>query len=400
MSEGHAVLSPSGAAGWINCPSWKNDTRGSGYAREGTAAHELAAMAITANIPARAYIGRVITVTDGGVSESFEVDEEMADYVQEGYIDHILAVPGDLYVEQKLSIEHITGEAGAVGTSDAVILSGDELIIADLKYGAGVEVSAYENEQLMIYALAALEEFGMVFMPTHVRMMIFQPRRQHISEWQITVEVLLEFAEKAKLAATAWLDSQDGEPVYSPDTEVCRWCARKANCPGLMRMVTETTLCDFDDLTQESLPAPSYDTHGASLGLLKQKTELVSMWVRAVNDAVYKALLNGEEVDGWKMVAGKEGNRQWANKKTAEDVMKSMRLKLPDMYTMNIISPTGAEKLLKKDNPRKWARLQDLIVRAPGGLSVAPEYSRKTAITNQRVATADSFENLEEEALA
>jgi len=48
-------------------------------------------------------------------------------------------------VEQRLSIEAITKEPGAKGTSDAVILAGEELVIVDLKYGRGVKVDADEN---------------------------------------------------------------------------------------------------------------------------------------------------------------------------------------------------------------------------------------------------------------
>jgi hypothetical protein len=34
----------------------------------------------------------------------------------------------------------VTGEEGAEGTGDAVILRDDEIIVIDLKYGRGVEV--------------------------------------------------------------------------------------------------------------------------------------------------------------------------------------------------------------------------------------------------------------------
>lgn len=68
---------------------------------------------------------------------------------------------GALHVEQRLPIGQWTGETGAHGTADAVIVAGEELIVADLKFGMGVEISAVENKQLMLYALAALDKFGL-----------------------------------------------------------------------------------------------------------------------------------------------------------------------------------------------------------------------------------------------
>ena len=73
--------------------------------------------------------------------------------------DLVRSTGGILHVEQRLPIGQWTDEPGAHGTSDAVIVAGDELIVADLKFGMGVEVSAVDNKQLMLYALAALDKF-------------------------------------------------------------------------------------------------------------------------------------------------------------------------------------------------------------------------------------------------
>lgn len=47
----------------------------------------------------------------------------------------------------------------------------------DYKHGKGVEVSAVENPQMMLYALGALELFDGIYDIDTVRMTIFQPRR-------------------------------------------------------------------------------------------------------------------------------------------------------------------------------------------------------------------------------
>ena len=140
MSQ-HAIASPSGASGWMKCHSWRADSSSSKFSREGTAAHELAQRALDSGNDARAYIGSLF-VADG---EHVEVTPEMAADVQP-YIDYVRDLVktsgGTLLVEQRLSIEHLTTEVGAVGTADAVILAGDELIVVDLKFGRGVRVDA------------------------------------------------------------------------------------------------------------------------------------------------------------------------------------------------------------------------------------------------------------------
>src|SRR5690606_25466985 len=107
---------------------------------------------------------------DGGQAPSFEVDLEMAGYVQE-YLDRTRQWAGfdgtSLFVENRLPIDSITGEKDARGTADAVLVvprvATNDLVIRDLKYGRGVPVAARENTQLLIYAAAALEAMQVAF---------------------------------------------------------------------------------------------------------------------------------------------------------------------------------------------------------------------------------------------
>ena len=123
------------------------------------------------------------------------VDVDMAGHVQT-YIDTVqeYAKHGTLIVEESLPIDHITGEKEAEGTADAVIVGDDELTVIDLKFGAGVTVSAFENGQLMIYGLGALEKYSLVSDFKRVRMVIVQPRDfGGISEYDMPVEALIEW---------------------------------------------------------------------------------------------------------------------------------------------------------------------------------------------------------------
>lgn len=358
------------------------------FADEGTAAHELASMTLNAGGNTHAFLGRVITVN----GRDFAVDEEMAGYVQE-YVDKVLEFKGDgvLMVEQKLPIGQVTGEAGATGTGDAVILRGSELQVHDLKYGRGVEVDAQDNEQLMLYALGALHEFEAIGDFTTVRLVIHQPRRQHLSEWDISVEDLKIFGLRCTNAAgkaMSFYGATRSEPMtegqvsfyFEPGESQCRFCRAKAICPALGKEVTRTALSEFEIVPTEPLPTPVPVPE--SPGLLASYMDRVGMiedWCAAIRAKVNEELNANREVPGWKLVLGKKGNRAWGSETEAEELLKSFRLKQEEMYSFKLISPTDAEKLLKKESPIRWQRAQKLVTQADPRPTVVRESDPRAA---------------------
>ncbi len=332
---------------------------------------------------AKLYIGRQ---AENGVDITDDMLREVLKYTTQ--IQHLVeSTGGTLMVEQKLSIAEWTGEyradgSPAKGTSDAVILAGDELIIADLKFGRGVEVSAEDNPQLMIYALAALGEFdpaGVLF--ARVRLVISQPRLGHYSEWSLSVEDLLAFGERVKLAAQA-CDQPDAPLV--PSEKGCKFCRAKAVCPALRAEVAETVsgiagLEDFDDVTQ---PVAVGTLSDDTLSVCMRKIDLIEGWCKAIRAETESRLLAGKPVPGYKLVQGKQGNRKWASDSDAEAALKGFRLKTDEMYDLTLISPTKAEKLVgeKVLGPRQWKKLLPLITRSEGKLSVAPASDKRPEV--------------------
>lgn len=401
MSQ-HALLSPSSAERWMTCAGAPAMERGlpdesSKYSDEGTAAHLLGSTCLQRDTDPQAYKGHQIHV---GSSEGFDgavwgadmeahqpfdgrglyiVDDEMIEAVGR-YVDKVreYAAGGILMAEQRVSIAHLTGEAEAEGTSDAVVTLPGELQVHDLKYGMGVKVSAIRNRQLMIYALGVLAEQDFVYGPfERVRLVVHQPRLDWLSEWDCTLEELVNFGYGVSIAAGHALEIYHGNAVAQlvPSEDGCRWCKAKATCPALAQFVLDQTSGDFTEV--KSFPIAQgrlRQEEPEQLSLKMKSVGLVEDWCKAVRAEIERQLFAGTAIPGFKIVQGKKGNRQWTNKDAAEGLLKKMRLKLEEMYKMTLESPPAIEKLLKPQ-PRRWARVlkAGLIEQREGQPSVAPE---------------------------
>lgn len=428
----HSLLAPSAAHRWIPCPgsTLLHESTDSDAAAEGQTAHGLGAYALALEISAAHALERlqaIDKIKPGGALElgvDFQyVDEDMLRYV-DGYCNFVRSqVPEDaeLYIEQRVHFhEEIGVEDPQGGTGDAIIVYDGGCTTIDLKYGRSPngKVFAERNPQLLLYSLGARREFGHLTDLKKYKMIIYQPRLDHIDEWECTDSELTKFAKSAGTSATVVLKCQTEWSTLSTDElfkrnllvagdKQCRWCRAKATCPAYAKMVEDVTGADFDDLTQTDLPpvreiTPGVDTTAVAdvLSVAMSKVDMIEHWCKAVRAATEKALLEGVSIDGWKLVQGRQGPRKWKDPEPVEALFKSkFRLKVEEMYDMEIISPTSAEKILK-DQPRRWSQVLPHIVRAEGGLSVAPEADKRPAVDVKTLnASTDDFDDLTVELL-
>jgi hypothetical protein len=137
------------------------EDRGSGYAREGTAAHALFEALLREryeglfpdeNVTAYRWIGHKFNVAEEGQEPIFiSVDQEMAEHVQDvlDYVARRVAEMGPtciVYPERRVTPKWATGHDDSDGTADCTLVSDTEVEVIDLKYGRGVrvEVSTYD----------------------------------------------------------------------------------------------------------------------------------------------------------------------------------------------------------------------------------------------------------------
>lgn len=408
-ATGHALCAPSGADRWMTCPGSVameliEPPSTSAYAEEGTRAHWLATV----------YFG----VADGAAATPTVTDlypQDMHDYVK-GYVDDVLervedykragAVSVKLMVEQELPLEPITGEKDAHGTSDVVILAqfSDRCVleVADLKYGMGVKVSAEDNPQLKIYALAALEEHVFkkpVPRVESVVMRIHQPRvSETASEWCCSQADLTQWLEaevkpKANVALHLAKQARPSEvhKNLNPSEDACRFCRAAATCPALSKSVHETVFDKFQDISDEGAQPITPETtvlsdeeYGELLPTFMKRVGLIENWCTAVRSKVESKLMSGEPVEGFKLVEGRRGHRKWKDEAKTRSylaligVQPTRYLTEPALRTPAVLEKEFGKKKGPEEDKAVWAKMNgtdeepSMIEQPDGKPSVAP----------------------------
>ena len=369
----HAKLSASGSSRWLNCPGSVKAEDGykdksSSFAIEGTAAHELADICLKSGDSPEKYLGETI--------ESIVVDSDMVEHVS-GYIAYVKSYSGEHFYESRVDFSPWVPEG--FGTSDAIIIQDNKVIILDLKYGKGVSVDADNNTQGMLYALGVYNDYGYLLDGVEsFEIHIYQPRTNSFSQWEITLSDLLKWGEWVKLQADLAL-SNDAERV--PGEKQCQWCKAKADCPKLAQFTQEVIMCEFDNI--DDLDNPDKLTNTQKRLALENK-KLIVGWLDAVESDVKNTLMNGGKFDGFKIVAGRS-LRKWSDEESAEKALLSLKSE-DEVYTKKMVSVAQAEKLVGKKNIDV---ISPYIIKPDGAPTLAPESDKRPCITD----VSDMFES-------
>lgn len=374
----HALLSASSAHRWLACPSSavaaeaypNQDTE---FTREGTLAHEVAE-AMT-RLSDRGKGCALPFDLNAYLSEHHGCDQEMLDCA-EGYADYILELTerDDAVVLLEQRVDFSPWVPDGFGTCDCIIIQGETLTIIDYKYGKGVPVSAEDNPQMKLYALGALNDYGIAYDVTKVEMHIYQPRLNNISVDRLTVDELTTWAEKVVRPIAQ--KAAKGKGGYKAGAH-CKFCPHAGRCRELTKACTE-----FVTSHDLRVAVPVLAPHEVAEVLAMEP--LVSLWIKRVKTQALQTMLDGGEVPGYKVVEGKQGNRKWTDEWKVLDALIQQGYKSEDITETKLLSPAAMDKAIGKKKAAEL--LTDYIDRSPGAPTIAPAADKRP--TYDRVAEA------------
>lgn len=362
----HSFYSASNSDMWLNCPpsaklNAKYPNKGSVYTAEGTDAHtlleykELRALGREAEDPTANLIFF-------NKEMDYNTDNACA-YVMDRFAEcQNKCSDTDILIEQKLDLNEWM--PGAFGTADVVIISEPRMIVCDFKYGARHLVEAFENPQMMIYALGSLRLFDDIYNIEEIEMVIYQPRRENISSWTISKTDLLKWAEDV-LRPGALLASK-GEGEFKAGSH-CLFCRCKAGCRARAEYNLELAKYDFE--------APPLLSDLEVAAILEKADSLVS-WVSDVKEHALACALSGKTYSGFKLVEGRSV-RKYVDEEAVADAVKAAGF---DPYEKKILSITAMGAMLGKT--KFDAILGSLIHKPQGKPTLVPVTDKRPAITS------------------
>lgn len=381
-NQEHALLSPSSAKKWLNCPAALACEFGiqneSGQAAvNGTVMHLVAETVLNRvikgeDLRADTYKG-VYALNEGkGPIKALTKPEKGAvlitdDFVSQvnKYVDYcrpIIDAAELVEVESRVNLTRVLHPGvelnGAplqtFGTADLVAVMPDGmLIVGDLKTGRH-KVLAKENKQMMLYALGLLRKLKRLYDLTAVRLVIFQPYAGGADEWDTTPEALELFGKFAQKAALKAIDAFERgkkglKPTdFRPGNDACQFCRYSEKCGAKTRTARK-----------EDIEESGTELSDAEIIAEYERMPLLRQHIADIEKAMYKLLLEKGATGGFKLVEGKMGNRSWTD---PEAVIARFGAKV---MTESIMTPTAAAKAIPEEE------LAEFITRKPGQPSIA-----------------------------
>lgn len=359
----HAFLSPSASARWIQCPASVRVLRDhpedeeSEWAREGTQFHKLCELTARRRLLGGSEEEYRLAYLEWALETKEEWQADQLEYVEEWMVllqEYLNEDPdATLFLEQRVD----TGIPGCWGTADVTIAYPDRLRVIDIKYGAGVKVSALENSQLRLYGVGALSLVDDPLKIQTVTVGVWQPRMNNFSEEVLTRREIIQWRDD--LMPIAELALSEDAP-FGPSESACRWCPIAGECSARSRYMLAQDFGDPDVMTGEEL-AEAF----SRVGELRH-------WLSAVEDtALKRAYEDAGSVPGYKVVRS-GGRRGITDDKKAIDRLQKAGFDLEEISVRKPKTLGDLEKVVGKGDALQKI-LGDVLVKSEGRLSLAPE---------------------------
>lgn len=369
----HALLSASSAHRWLECPPCARyedqfedvDTE---YSLEGTRAHEIA----------QSLLGLHLIRDRKGIEELLATftDEDRAivselvpfiDFVVSEFRSHKL--PGSGYLlEQQLDYSPWVPEG--FGTGDVILFYDDTIEVIDLKYGKGVRVDAPGNPQLRLYGLGAYNTYQVLYDIKKVKMTIMQPRLDHISSDELSIEDLLDWAENTvkPQALLAW----EGLGEFKPGPHLrfgkgmAQWKIRKDYNMSKLEDLAPIKAKNLEVITPEEVTA-----------ILDIAPEL-ELWLKQVREYALDQALAGNIIPGYKVVEGRS-IRKIAKADQLVQELKDKGYPEEMLYERKLLGLTELTKAVGKKTLDSLSA--GVIIKPQGAPTLVPEADNRPAIS-------------------
>lgn len=374
MPDKHALLSASGSDRWIHCtPSARLEERmpeePSLYAAEGTVAHAKAEAKLRNWIDG--HPRKKVACEDGEMDEATTAYKE---YVMEVFNKEKKDTPDtDIFVEVQLDLNRWI--PGGFGTADCVIVSDTALHIIDFKYGKGVTVNAEKNSQLSLYAAGAIQRYCLMYDFDKVVLHIFQPRKDHISEWTTNTGEILNWLKFTVEPAAK--QAIDGKGPQVPG-DWCRFCKVRANCRARAQWVQEAAA---EDKRLNGLLLSDDE-----IAALLPKIKPIQDWCDDISAFALNQALEGTHYAGYKLVEG-------TSRRKITDEQKAITALENNGYTAEQVTETkilGITKLEKLTGKKAFTEiLGDLVDKPPGAPVLVPESDKRPEL--KKAAAEEAF---------
>lgn len=301
------------------------------------------------------------------------------------------------------------------GSPDFAILyikNGQKMVyVHDQKYGKGKGVTAVKNMQCMTYLSCICKTHGWEAKQAIIG--IYQPRNQDVHEgdiefYKVDGNAIRNWNSKLnrfEKTALRIVEGRGAKPKEVPGS-YCIWCPRRLDCASYTHqgaMEGMLLIDQLDPLPDElAVPARTGEGYQKKLNVKALTDKQIGIFLSnlpilldlAKQAQAYAAArwYTKKPVEGWKLVAGRRGNRVWKDEAAALKWVEKQKLK-GHMTPAKLRTVHQVEQLLGKNAyvPKK------LYIQKPASAMLVPVDHKKPALDNKSEAlklldASDDFE--------
>ena len=369
----HALLGASSSHRWLVCPPIIRleenipDTE-TPFTLEGTVAHELSELKLMfqiGNINKATYTRRLNKFKKENEFYCAEMDDKTDEYVTEVMERYNSYESASIELEKRVDFSKWVPDG--FGTSDVVILADDTIEIIDLKYGAGVKVDAFQNPQVMLYALGAYATYDILYDFKQITMTIIQPRLDHTTSFTVDVEELLYWADNYVAPRSAQAIEGIGE--WTVNDDVVKFSKVRAQLRP--RATWNNELINKYEFKE----APLLEMH--EIAEIIDRASEIKKWVKQVEDYALQQAMSGVDIPGYKVVEGMS-RRHISDTKAVLEALEDNGFKKENVTETKILGFTALQKVIGKSG---LELISNWVYKPEGKPTLVPLKDRREQIT-------------------